>query len=153
MDLQDTERLQSDGVLGERELVELAIKGDRAAFTALYDLHVSQVYRHVHYRVYSPAEAEDITQETFIKAWKAIERFRITGAPFVAWLLTIAHNLILDYYKAVRRAALLWEAAQEEFLTSAGQSPEASILDNVPMSLAQKNSTEVLITSTTTGCG
>jgi RNA polymerase sigma-70 factor (ECF subfamily) len=83
----------------EDHLVQQAIQRDRTAFTALYDRHVDQVYRHVYYKVSNQADAEDITQEAFVKAWKAIHKYKRTEAPFVAWLITIARNLIADHYK------------------------------------------------------
>jgi RNA polymerase sigma-70 factor (ECF subfamily) len=83
----------------EKSLIEKAIQRDRSAFTALYDRYVDQVYRHVYYKLSNRTEAEDITQETFVKAWKAIHKFKQTGAPFVAWLITIARHLIADHYK------------------------------------------------------
>jgi len=51
-------------------------KRDRAAFTALYERCVDRVYRHVYYRVPNHDEAEDITQEAFVRAWKAIDRYK-----------------------------------------------------------------------------
>jgi RNA polymerase sigma-70 factor (ECF subfamily) len=83
----------------EDSLVERAVQRDRAAFTALYDKYVDRIYRHVYYRVSNRGDAEDITQEVFIRAWKAINKYKRRGVPFVAWLLAIAHNLVVDYYK------------------------------------------------------
>jgi RNA polymerase sigma-70 factor (ECF subfamily) len=83
----------------EDYLVQRAIKRDRAAFTALYEGCVERVYRHVYYRVYNHVEAEDITQEAFVKAWKAIDKYKSTGVPFGAWVITIAGNLVADHYR------------------------------------------------------
>lgn len=127
--LQDSDNEISEKVAAERAFVERAINGDKQAFVALYDQHVGQVYKHVFYRVYSQVEAEDITQETFVKAWKAIDKYKITGAPFVAWLYTIAHNLIMDHYKAKKKAVSIQQAAQEEFGTRTGPSPEDIITE------------------------
>ena len=107
----------------EDSLVERAVNGDRAAFAALYDKCIEQVYRHVYYRTPSQSDAEDITQEVFIRAWKAINKYKKTGAPFVAWLLAIAHNLIVDYYKARKKLVSLEEAAA--FSQTDETSPEA----------------------------
>ncbi len=104
-------------------LVERAIKRDRTAFTNLYDRYVNQVYRHVYYRVSNQIDAEDITQEAFIKAWKAIDKYKKTGAPFVAWLIAIARNLIADHYKAKKKLVSLEEA--ETVSSSAETGPEA----------------------------
>ena len=80
-------------------LVRRAIGRDRAAFTTLYQKYVDQIYRHTYYRVGNQEDAEDITEEVFIRAWKAIDRFNKTGAPFVSWLITISRNLIIDHYR------------------------------------------------------
>ncbi len=91
-------------------LIERAIAHDRAAFATLYDRYVDRVHRHVHYRLSDRTEAEDVTQEVFVRAWKAIPRYRRTGAPLLAWLTTIAHNLIVDSYRAGGKTVSLEKA-------------------------------------------
>jgi RNA polymerase sigma-70 factor, ECF subfamily len=83
----------------ENHLVQQAIKRDKTAFSTLYDSCVDRVYRHVFYRVSNQSDAEDITQEVFTRAWKAIDKYKPAGAPFVSWLLIIASHLITDYYR------------------------------------------------------
>jgi RNA polymerase sigma-70 factor (ECF subfamily) len=90
-------------------LVDRAIDGDNAAFGRLYDMHVDRVYRHVYYRVNNTADAEDLTQQVFIKAWHAIGRYKKTGTPFLAWLIKISHNLIIDFYR-LRKAEVSIES-------------------------------------------
>ncbi len=82
-----------------KSIVQKAIGGDETAFRQLYETYVERVYRHIRYRVDSNSDAEDLTQQVFIKAWKAIRRYRQTESPFVGWLLTIAHNTVVDYYR------------------------------------------------------
>jgi RNA polymerase sigma-70 factor (ECF subfamily) len=91
----------------EAARIERAQRGDAAAFAELYDQHLDRVFRNVLYRVGDRAEAEDLTQQVFVRAWQALGRYRVTGAPFVAWLLTIAHNLVVDHYKARREVTPL----------------------------------------------
>lgn len=109
----------------EESLVKRAVQRDRVAFATLYDNYVVPVYRHVYYRVPTQADAEDITQEVFIKAWKAIDKYRYTGASFMAWLTAIAHNLIADHYRARKKHASLEEA--EVAGNTAETSPEAMV--------------------------
>jgi RNA polymerase sigma-70 factor (ECF subfamily) len=90
----------------EDYLVQQAIKRDRAAFTALYESCVDRVYRHVYYKVSSHADAEDITQEAFVKAWKSIDKYKRTGAPFVTWVITIAGNLVIDHYRKEKKVVI-----------------------------------------------
>ncbi len=83
----------------EAILVQRAIGRDAEAFGRLYDMYVSRVYRHIYYRVGNKADAEDLTQQVFLRAWKAIDRYRKTGSAFAAWLMTIGHNLVIDFYR------------------------------------------------------
>jgi RNA polymerase sigma-70 factor (ECF subfamily) len=86
----------------ERRLVLSAVQRNQASFAELYDRHVVRVYRHIYYLVNDAREAEDLTAQTFLKAWEAIERYKERGAPFVAWLLRIAHNLTISYLRSKR---------------------------------------------------
>lgn len=86
--------------LDERTLIKRAVKRDREAFGALYNKHVSRVYRHIYYMVGNPPEAEDLTAQAFLQAWQAIERYQIRGAPFVSWLMRIAHNLGVSHLRS-----------------------------------------------------
>jgi RNA polymerase sigma-70 factor (ECF subfamily) len=84
----------------EASLVRRAIMRDREAFGDLYDRHVVRVYRHIYYLVGNAAEAEDLTAQAFLQAWEAIDRYQIRGAPFVSWLLRIAHNLAVSHLRS-----------------------------------------------------
>ena len=86
----------------ERRLVERAIAKEQSAFAELYDRHVVRVYRHIYYLVGDAREAEDLTAQTFLKAWEAIGRYKERGAPIVAWLLRISHNLTVSYLRSKR---------------------------------------------------
>jgi len=81
-------------------LIDASANGDSNAFGSLYDLHVDRVYRHIFYRVGSVQDAEDLTQQVFFKAWQAIGKYKKTTSPFIAWLMRISHNLIVDFYRA-----------------------------------------------------
>ena len=88
-------------------LVLRAIRRDQDAFGELYDRHVVRVYRHIYYMVGNAAEAEDLTAQTFLRAWEAIERYQVRGAPFVSWLLRIAHNQGVSYLRSKRDSSEL----------------------------------------------
>ena len=95
--------------LDERTLVDRAIKRDKEAYGALYDRHVVRVYRHIYYMLGNPSEAEDLTAQAFLQGWQAIERYQVRGAPFVSWLLRIAHNLGVSYLRSRKEASELPE--------------------------------------------
>ncbi len=86
----------------ERILVALAIEKDGEAFAELYDMHLVRVYRHIFYLVNDAGQAEDLTAQTFLKAWESVGRYKERGAPFVSWLLRIAHNLTVSHLRAKR---------------------------------------------------
>jgi RNA polymerase sigma-70 factor (ECF subfamily) len=108
----------------ERRLVECAVARDQAAFAELYDRHVVRVYRHIYYLVNDPREAEDLTAQTFLKAWEAIDRYKERGAPFVAWLLRIAHNLTISFLRSKRDHSELDEGYVDN---KRGGNPEESL--------------------------
>ncbi len=84
----------------ENILIRQAVSGDGAAFATLYEMHADRVYRHVHFQIPDGHDAEDITQEVFIKAWKSLPRYKPTGAPFLSWLIVIARNAIVDHFRS-----------------------------------------------------
>jgi len=86
----------------ERRLVEAA-QQDRACFADVYERYFELVYGYVARRVRERAAAEDLTSEVFRKALANLDRFKWTGAPFGAWLLRIAANLIADRAKRYAR--------------------------------------------------
>lgn len=59
-----------------------------------------RVYRHIYYLVHDVKQTEDLTAQAFLKAWEAIARYKERGAPFIAWLLRIAHNLTVSYLRS-----------------------------------------------------
>lgn len=84
----------------ERTLIQRATRGDPEAFGTLYDRHAVRVYRHIYYMMGNPPEAEDLTAQAFLQAWQAIDRYQMRGAPFVSWMLRIAHNLAVSYLRS-----------------------------------------------------
>jgi len=88
-------------------LIKGAINGDADAFGKLYDMYVARVYRHVYYRVGNIQDAEDLTQQVFLKAWQGIGRYKQTSSPFLAWLMRISHNLVIDFYRSKTDKAYL----------------------------------------------
>jgi RNA polymerase sigma-70 factor (ECF subfamily) len=104
-------------------LVQKAVGHDAEAFGKLYDMHVDRVYRHVYYRVGNEQDAEDLTQQVFLKAWQAIHKYKKTASPFIAWLMTISHNLVVDFYRTRKDRAYL-EA--EVLADGSASNPEAA---------------------------
>jgi RNA polymerase sigma-70 factor (ECF subfamily) len=86
-----------------RRLVERAKHGDRAALEDLYLIHFDRIYSYLHLGVRNRHDAEDLTNQTFVKMLESIERFEWRKVPISAWLFRIAHNLAMDHFRAGRR--------------------------------------------------
>src|SRR5918999_1446454 len=71
------------------------------AFTQLYKAHLRDVYSYSYYRVGNPHDAEDLTEQTFLQAYRHFERAQreSNGRPLRPWLIRIAHNLAANYYR------------------------------------------------------
>jgi RNA polymerase sigma-70 factor (ECF subfamily) len=108
----------------ERRLVEAA-QQDRAHFGAVYEKYFELVYAYVARRVRDRAATEDLTSEVFRKALAHLPRFKWTGAPFGAWLLRIAANLIADRAKRVARE----DQSDSNELAAPGSSAQAQQSD------------------------
>jgi RNA polymerase sigma-70 factor (ECF subfamily) len=81
----------------EAQLVRRAKDGDRDAFAEIYDRHHQAIYTYVYYRVHDPQVAGDLTGEVFLRLVEKIESFTHRGRPILAWLYTIARNLVSDH--------------------------------------------------------
>jgi RNA polymerase sigma-70 factor, ECF subfamily len=70
-------------------------------FTELYRAHLRDVYSYAYYRVGNHHDAEDLTEQTFLQAYRHFERAQreSNGRPLRPWLIRIAHNLAANYYR------------------------------------------------------
>jgi RNA polymerase sigma-70 factor, ECF subfamily len=112
----------------ESLLVDRARRGDAAAFGQLYELHVDRIYRYVYYRVGTRDQADDLTEHVFLKAWEAVGRYESRGLPFVAWLYRMAHNAVIDHYRASRPTTPIDETFD---LEDEKQSPSDAVMAGV----------------------
>ena len=105
----------------DAELVAQARRGDEAAFEQLVLRHQRYVFN-LAYRVLGDyAEAEDVTQEAFVRVWRGLSSFR-GQARFTTWLYRIVHNLCLNRLPGLQRELLHTEPL-EEVLADPGPSP------------------------------
>ena len=70
-------------------------------FSELYRLHLQDVYSYAYYRIGNHHDAEDLTEQTFLQAYRHFERAQreSNGRPLRPWLIRIAHNLAANYYR------------------------------------------------------
>jgi len=129
--------MRNKAEMPQGDLVERAIGGDKRAFGLLYERHLDAIYRYVFFRVGSPADAEDLTEDVFVSAWESLSGFQ-SSAPgaFLSWLYRIAHNRVVDFYRKRRPQSLTSERlALEE--TGLPAVEETAFLNHVTARLTQ----------------
>ena len=109
----------------EKQLIRAAQDGDQSAVIALYERHRDMVYTYVYHRVgRNPDTAEDITSDVFVRMVSKLHTFKVKEKPLLAWLYTIAHNLIIDHYRTVEKQN---ESPLTPSLQAAGMAVEAKV--------------------------
>ncbi len=88
----------------EARLIRQAQEGDAQACAELYDRHYDAVYRYCYYRLGNELAAQDVTGEVFVRMVEKLDTFRPQGRPLLAWLYTIARNLVTDRYRQQSQA-------------------------------------------------
>jgi RNA polymerase sigma-70 factor (ECF subfamily) len=87
----------------DEQLISLYVDGKNEAFDALLERHKDRVFTYIYHAVRNEELANDIFQDTFVKAIMTIKQGRyIENGHFPAWITRIAHNLIIDYYRQVK---------------------------------------------------
>ena len=106
--------LSGEALLDESKLIRHAANGDTAAWEPLVLAHQEAVFRLACLLLGDPDDAEDIAQETFVRAWKHLQRFDATR-PLRPWLLSIAANLARNRHRSAGRyVAALMRAFRNE---------------------------------------
>jgi RNA polymerase sigma factor (sigma-70 family) len=117
-----------DRPLDEAELVERARRGDLGAWETIVRAHQGIAFRTAYLLSGNAADAEEAAQDAFVKAYRALGRFR-RGAPLRPWLLRIVANEAKNRRRAAgRREALALREAAENRPGGAVPSPEAALL-------------------------
>lgn len=128
----------------DEQLMAAHITGDKQALTELVQRYMRSIYNFAYRYTGNKADAEDITQDVFIKAWKAAHRFNPT-MKFSVWLYTIARHTIFDFLKRKKIPALsALPGNDDEF------GPEDLIKDMAPLPnqlLEQKETNQTVETA------
>lgn len=77
--------------------------GDEAAWRTLVERYTRKVFGLAYRFTGKAAEAEDLTQEVFVKVYQTLHRYRETDGPFGAWLMAVARNHAIDHYRRGRQ--------------------------------------------------
>ena len=87
----------------EQSLVRRAQQQDKEAFAELYEAYFDKIYRYIVLKIGDRTEAEDMTQQVFLKALKSLPSYKWKDVPFSAWLYRIAHNQMVDHFRKSSR--------------------------------------------------
>jgi len=109
------------------KLVEKAADGDLEAFGELYSIYLAPIYRYVSYQVRDKMTSEDIVEEVFVKAWKAIGTCKGKSQTFSAWLYRIAHNHIVNTLRRMNKRVSLESVEMEIETLTEVTNPEQEV--------------------------
>lgn len=96
----------------EMILVQRAKNGDANALVEIYETNQPTIYTYVFYRVGDVHLAEDLTAEVFVRMIHKLKTYQPNSRPILAWLYTIAHNLVVDHYRENGKAT--WTELKED---------------------------------------
>ncbi|MDR0371136.1 MAG: sigma-70 family RNA polymerase sigma factor [Prevotellaceae bacterium] len=116
--------------LTDEKLVKLYESGNNKAFEILLERYKSKIYTYIFLIVRKQELAEDIFQDTFIKAISTIQQGKYTeSGKFLAWINRIAHNLIIDYFRKEKNEKTFAVDSSESDVINNAQLSEKSIED------------------------
>lgn len=98
----DCRKLTENGLDADSSLVERCLGGDEAAWESLVKLHTRRVYAICYRFTGSDSEAQDLTQEVFLRVFKTVGSFRSGEGSFVVWLTRLTRNLLIDHYRRTK---------------------------------------------------
>jgi RNA polymerase sigma-70 factor (ECF subfamily) len=87
----------------ENGLLEKARRGDAEAFGALYEAYAPAVFRFLFSHLDDRLDAEDLTEEVFLRVWQSLPRYQPRGLPFASFLFRAARNGLYDHYRQAGR--------------------------------------------------
>ncbi len=111
--------------LDVQHIIQRAQQGDQESVGVLYQTYAQAIYRYIAYRVPTTNDAEDLTAEVFVKMVQGLPRYQMTGAPFEAWLYSIAAARIADWHRRSQRRP---QVELSETLTTGELLPEEQLL-------------------------
>jgi len=134
-------------------LVKLAVDGDVDAFGDLYSIHLDAIFRYIYYRIGDVQDAEDLTEQVFLKAWEALPGYQQKGKPFTSWLYRIAHNIVIDHHRRRKKDVFSVdqlnseepEKDQKSALQTVIESEEAKVLETALSQLSDEQQQVIIL--------
>ncbi len=122
--------MQNLSKLTDDKLVAAYAQGNNEAFDTLLNRHKDRVYSYILHIVKNRDQADDIFQETFVKAIMTIKQGRYTdNGKFSAWISRIAHNLIIDFYRQEKAENTVSSDAEETDMLNRRELADENIED------------------------
>src|SRR5919197_591366 len=87
----------------DSSLVARCLRGDETAWEELVRVHTRKVYALCYRFTGSGSEAQDLTQEVFLRVFKTVKTFRSVEGSFGTWLARVTRNLLIDHYRRTRQ--------------------------------------------------
>ena len=133
----------------EAELVRRVSEGDQMAYHRLLDAQLPSVSRYTARMLGNAAEAEDITQEVFLRLWTQAGKFDPSASRLTTWLHNIAHNLCIDHFRKHKR----FVEGEPDLNIPGGDEPDdelmaridADTVSNAMMQLAERQRSAIVM--------
>lgn len=118
--------------LSDQMLLQNYLQGDRSAISTLIDKHSRRVRDYIRMMVKDNDVADDIFQETFIKVVNTIDEGRYSdNGKFLSWVLRIAHNKVIDYFRAQKQAPSVSESSSGYDILGTMRFAERTVEDQI----------------------
>lgn len=118
----------NDEILSTEEIVARSLRGDQSGYADLYDRYAPGVYRLCYSLLLNRQDAEDVTQEAFVYAFKNLSRFDSSRASFKTWLFTIAVSRCRNTYRRKRLPMIdIMQMLNVHLAAPSSEAPEAAL--------------------------
>jgi RNA polymerase sigma-70 factor, ECF subfamily len=122
-------------------LVSRCLRGDEAAWEELVRLHTRKVYGLCYRFTNSGSEAQDLTQEVFLRVFRMLRTFRAADGSFGTWLARLTRNLLIDHYRRTRQERVT-DSIEEQLPVIEEEGATASIRPD--QALAGREASDIL---------
>jgi RNA polymerase sigma-70 factor (ECF subfamily) len=129
------------GLNQDQTLVGRCLGGDETAWEELVRVHTRQVYGLCFRFTNSGSEAQDLTQEVFLRVFRTIKSFRSTEGSFTTWLSRVTRNLLIDHYRRTRQERVT-DSIEEQLPVLEQEGPSAAVRPD--HQLAGREASEIL---------
>ncbi len=99
----------------DSDLIQVFLRGDESGIERLFNRHQDRLYTYIFFLVKKREVAEDVFQDTFIKALNSIQKGKYQdNGRFFSWISRIAHNLVIDYFRDQKKRKMISGDEQDE---------------------------------------